>query len=170
MIRKCVTAGVVIAFVAGSAPSEAVETTYKSVKEVCLFSPTVPPANSALAVQNMGGGTFDRANSGYELLRDFEAQFAGQAPVPSGTIIGRPATATAAIFLNGIYVSLRYSGMDGKDGDTGMAEGAGASFSRDARNAETGSPEDPRPRFKVSGVSGMGIERNGFVAGFNFKY
>ena len=171
-MRNWAIAGVVIALLAGSVSSKAVETTYKGVKEVCLFSPTVPPANSALAIQSIGEETFQRPDYGYDFVHDFDAGFAGRAPTASRTIIGSPAIATAAISLRGINEPLRHSNTDGKNGDIpGGTDGDGPfGFRGDARNAEYGSAEYFGPRFKVSGISGAGVERNGFVAGFNFKY
>lgn len=169
-MRNWAFVGVAIALFAGSAWAEPIATTYKSVKEVCLFSPTVPPANSTLAIQSVGEGTFHGPDHGYDFVRDFKTGFVGQGPAASGRRIGSSDVATAAISLKRVYEPSWHFNIDGKDGDIpGATDRDGANF--DFRgNAEGGSAEYFRSRFKVSGVSGVGVERNGFVAGFNFKY
>ena len=170
-MRNWAFVGVAIALFAGSAWAEPnAATTYKSVKEVCLFSPTVPPANSTLAIQSVGEGTFHGSDHGYDFVRDFKTGFVGQGPAASGRRIGSSDVATAAISLKRVYEPSWHFNIDGKDGDIpGATDRDGANF--DFRgNAEGGSAEYFGSRFKVSGVSGVGVERNGFVAGFNFKY
>ena len=63
-MRTWAIAGVAIALLPGSAVGGA----YRSVKEVCLFSPTVPPADSALAIRSMGAD--------YDFVREFKTGLA----------------------------------------------------------------------------------------------
>ena len=71
----------------------------------------------------------------------------------------------ATISLRGINLPLWYPDSDGKIGDV---DGA-ADFDFRAY-AGSGSADDFRPRFRVSGIPSIGVERNGFVAGFEMKY
>ena len=99
-MRNWAIAGIAIALLAGSAGSKAIGATYTSVKEVCLFSPTVPPANSTLAIQSLGDGTHG-PDYGYDLVRDFKTGFTSQARTPSG-VTRSSAITPIAISLSGI--------------------------------------------------------------------
>ena len=150
-MRTWAIAGVVIALLPGSAICAA----YRSVKEVCLFSPTVPPADSALAIRSMGDD--------YDFVREFKTGLASKAPNASK---GLASATIATISLKGINLPLWYPDSDGKIGDV---DGA-TDFDFRAAYAGSGSADDFRPRFRVSGISSIGVERNGFVAGFEMKY
>jgi hypothetical protein len=166
-MRNWAIGGIAITLLTGSASSMALGATYISVKEVCLFSPTMPPANSTLAIQSIGEGAFHGPDYGYDFVRDLKTGFAGQASTGPGGIIGSSAVATAAISLKGIYEPLWHSTVNGKDGDISEGDGANFEFRGDTENVAYSSGG---PKFTISGVSGVGVERNGFVAGFNFKY
>jgi hypothetical protein len=153
-MRNLAIAGVAIALLTGSASSKVAESTYQSVKEVCLFSPTVPPADSSLAIRNMG--------TDYDFVREFKTGLAGKAPNASKG--GASAMiATATLSLKGIYEPLWYPDSQGKIGEI---DGASDFDFR----ANAGSADDSGTRFRVSGISSVGVETNGFVAGFDMKY
>ena len=152
-MRNWAIAGVAIALLPGSAVGAA----YKSVKEICLFSPTVLPADSALAIRSLG--------TDYDFVHEFKTGLAGKAPNASRE--GASAMiATATITLKDIYEPLWYPDSQGKIGDV-----HGASDFDFRANAGYGSADDFRTRFRFSGISSsVGVERNGFVAGFDMKY
>ena len=150
-MRNWAIAGVAIALLPGSAVGAA----YKSVQEICLFSPTVLPADSALAIRSLG--------SDYDFVRQFKTGLAGK--TPSASKGGAAMIATTTISLKGIYQLLWYPDSQGKIGELD-----GASDFDFRANAGYGSADDFRTRFRFSGISSVGVERNGFVAGFDMKY
>ena len=150
-MRIWAIAGVAIALLPGSA----VGATYQSVKEVCLFSATVLPADSELAIRSVG--------TDYDFVREFKTGLAGKAS--SATVGGASMIATATISLKGLYDPMRYSNSGSR---IGGIEGA-PDFDFSANSGYV-SAEDFRTRFWLSGISSVGIESNGFVAGFDMKY
>jgi hypothetical protein len=137
-------------------PGCAFGATYKGVKEVCLFSPTLLPADSALAITSIGPD--------YDFVHGFRAGSEGRAANGSKELAGG-SIATTTMFLKGIYEPHWYPGSDGKLEDIDSSSG----FDFPA-NAESGTANEVGPKFKFSGVSSVGVESNGFVAGFDMKY
>jgi hypothetical protein len=165
---------ITITLPAGSVWSKTIDAKYKSIREVCLFSPTLTPANSPLAIQSMGEEIFDASDYSDDLMRDFEKGFAAPTSTTSIGLVGAPAIATQTISLKGIYDLRWRSDINGKYGiipngiDSDETE---LEFRGGLGKAEYGRAEYLRPKFRLSGVSGVGVERNnGFVAGFDLKY
>ena len=151
-MRNWAIAGVAIAFLPGSAVGEA----YQSIDRVCLFSPNVPPADSTLAIRSVG--------TNYDFVREFKTGFAGKAPNASNEVASTMTT-TATISLKGIYEPIRYPDTESKIGEID-----GATDFDFRANAGYGTADEFRTRFRLSGISSVGVESNGFVAGFDMKY
>jgi hypothetical protein len=139
---------------------------YRTLREVCLFSPTLAPAESPVGLQSLGmknsiGGLGDD-----NFVRDFKTKFGGQAGNTFGAIM------SAALPVKGLNELLgedwRYVADDTNEHILGATESGWASLQ--PSDSEFGTTADSKARFRLSGVPGTGIENNGFVAGFDFKY
>jgi hypothetical protein len=160
-MRNWAIAGLAVALLPGSASA----VTYKSIKEVCLFSSTLPPADSPLASGALGALAI--RNGDYDFVREAKTGLAGKARESSDGVAGS-VVSTSLISLKGIYERLWYSNAGSKNGAIFGAIQADASnfaLREDYSNADSA-----KPKFRVSGVPAVGVERNGFVAGFEMQY
>lgn len=161
-MRNWKTAGIAIALLCGSAWAKT-DSDYRSVQEICLFSPFLAPAESPVALRSLD--LFGDAANGYDFVHDI-----AMAPATRSDAAifrsARGAPVAAGSPLKGVY--------ELRDGDwrasAGIVFGSERDWTSFALNGGAGAAGDGKMTFGLSSVPSVGVEHNGFVAGFDMKF
>jgi hypothetical protein len=164
-MRIWTLAGIAIALLSGSASAQT-DVAYRSVQEICLFSPFLAPADSPLALRTLK--PFGDTAGGDDRLDDFKISLASGDPNlfrPAGSPVIAAATPPKRVFVSlvGDWGSTR-SDMSAR------ILGAVSDWTNFALNGGGDRTSDETMTFGVSSVPAAGLEHNGYVAGFNFKF
>jgi hypothetical protein len=163
-MRNWTIGGIAIVLLCESASAET-SAVYRTVQEICLFSSFLAPAESSVALRSLN--TFRDPANVYDVSHDFETP-----PATKDSMIflsARSAVIAAGNPLKGVY-ELR--GGDWRATGSGIGERILVTESDWTNFALNGgdSTGDGKMTFVVSTVPALGVEHNGFVAGFNFKF
>jgi hypothetical protein len=155
-----VIVGIGFAFLTGNAwakPSVA----YRTLEQICLFSPTLSPAESPVGIQILGQPysvafgyrddfRYIRQDLGWSIFRGSKSDVVAAVTPLRGI----------EEFGGGWRLAINDLNLDRVIENDWTTYGL--------RNG--GTSVDSKPTFMFSGVPATGVENNGFVAGFRFKY
>ena len=162
-MRNVTIAGILITLICGSAQAQT-GASYRPVQEVCLFSSFLPAAESPVALQALKAPVSD----GHNFVPTFGARLAKQVSKltpPEGGVLAVPG-------------NLLREAYDFENADWGsVGDHASQRILRPARDWTNfeyqrmdDSAADSKMTFMVSSVPVLGLEENGYVAGFNLKF
>jgi len=161
-MRNRTIAGIAITLLCGSAEGHT-DSSYRTVQEICLFSSFLPAAESPFAVQTLKSLP---DNVGYIFSDAFDGSLAEQASNLSrsagGEVIG-PASLLKSVFKNGDW------GSTADDARKRILHTASNWIDFVSNGGDNGA-SDGKMTFTVSSVPVIGLEGNGYVAGFNLKF
>ena len=167
-MRNWVIVGIGFALLAGNGWAKP-SAVYRTVEQICLFSPTLSPAESPVGIQILGLGRPYSIAYGYR--DNFQMRSARQ--VSNWSTLGgitKSRVIAAVTPLKGMEELSGDWGLAIKDLNPdifGMIENDWTSY---GLRGSVANVDYSKPTFVFSGVPAAGIERNGFVAGFKFKY
>jgi hypothetical protein len=166
-MRNSVIAGIGVAVLAGNAWASP-DAVYRTVDQICLFSPTLSPAESPVGVQNLGRARLSGLASvfGYDLQLPAR-QVANWSLRGGGTKNG---TATAVAALKGIDELNGGWGLPERTLNPDIFGRLQNDWTTSRVRSGEGNVDYSKPTFMFSGVPAVGVENNGFVAGLRFKY
>ena len=160
-MRNWTIGGIAIVLLCGSAWAKT-SPAYRTVQEICLFSPFLAPAESQVALRSLN------IFRDTPIFHDLEPSLASR----DSNIFrsARSSVIAAGSPLKGAYeLAVGVRRATGRD----MSErilGTESDWTNFALNGGGDTAGDGKMTFVVSSVPALGVERNGFVAGFNFKF
>ena len=160
-MRNGTAAGIVVVLLCGSAWAQN-SAAYRTVREICLFSSFLAPAESPIALRSFDifGDT-----AGYDLVHDFETPSASNVANIFRSV--RSVVIAAEKPLKGVYELPGYWRSPGRDARERLF-GTADDWTNFVLSGGDGT--DGGMNFTVSSVPALGVEHNGFVAGFNLKF
>ena len=162
-MRNWTIAAIAIVLLSGSAWAQT-SAVYRPVQEICLFSPFLAPADSPVALLTLK--PFGDTTETFDVMDDLAASEIEQPNIfhSPGTVVAVANTLAKVSVLPGADW-----GPSGSETNLRILRTA-SDWTNFALSGGTGSSADENMTFGLSSVRAVGLERNGFVAGFNLKF
>jgi hypothetical protein len=159
MRMRLVVVGIGFAFLTGNAWAK-MSVAYRTVGQICLFSPTLSPAESPIGIQILGQpyGVASGYPDDFRSIRQDSGWSSFRATKSEGVAAAAPLRG-----FEGLSGGWRSAINDLNP--YRMIENDWTSY-----DLRSGASVDSKSTFMFSGIPASGVENNGFVAGFRFKY
>ena len=156
-MRNSTITGLVITLLCASAEAQTNDA-YRTAGEICFFSSFLPPAESPVALEALQDPIRD-ANDRHRFLNSFEMPLA-----QPGVLI------VPGALLKEAYGIEKTNWGWTRDRASERILRTSSDWTNFVSNRNDDAAADTKLTFMVSGVQVLGLERNGYVAGFNLKF